>query len=359
MLEKLRPLFDRFEEITALLSSPEILTDSKRLQKLSKEQSKLSSIVDVYLELQRTNEDFEGNTAILADPDEDPEMKEMAKAELPDLKKALEDLSQKAQIMLLPTDPDDDKNVILEIRAGTGGDEAGLFVGDLLRMYMKFAESNKWQVEIMDSSESSSGGYKEVVCSIEGKNVYSRLKFESGVHRVQRVPATETQGRVHTSACTVAILPESENVEVELNMADVRIDTYRASGAGGQHINKTDSAIRLTHEPTGIVVQCQEERSQIKNKAKAMKYLNAKLYDVQMSETKSTEDAMRKGMVGTGDRSERIRTYNYPQGRFTDHRVNMTVYRLEEIMQSGELNDIINALAADQQTKLLEHESQF
>ncbi|NQU64646.1 MAG: peptide chain release factor 1, partial [SAR324 cluster bacterium] len=253
-----------------------------------------------------------------------------------------------------PKDPDDEKNTILEIRAGTGGDEAALFVADLYRMYLKFAELSKWRLEVMTSTPTGIGGFKEIVISIEGKNVYSRLKFEAGTHRVQRVPRTETQGRVHTSAVTVAVLPEAEDVDVEINVGDLRIDTYRSQGAGGQHVNTSDSAIRITHIPTGIVVTCQEERSQLKNKNKAMKHLKAKLYEVQLATVKSETAEMRRGMVGSGDRSGRIRTYNYPQGRMTDHRIGLTLFKLEELMSNGDLNEIVDSLMAHHQAELLE-----
>lgn len=353
MLEKLARIADRYEEVNALLSRPEVAEDSGRLQQLSKEQAKLLPIVELFLALSKVDEELRGNQEILDDPNEDAEMKEMAKSEVPELKKEFERLQKEAQIALLPKDPDDEKNIILEIRAGTGGDEAGIFAGDLFRMYEKFAEVNRWKVDILEATPATQGGFKEIVANIEGLNVYSRLKFEAGTHRVQRVPATESQGRVHTSACTVAILPEATEVDIAINTADLKVDTYRSSGAGGQHVNKTDSAIRLTHIPTGIVVACQEERSQSKNRAKAMKYLQAKLYEKEMSEAQSAEAALRKSMVGSGDRSERIRTYNYPQGRITDHRIGLTLYRLEEIMASGELTEIVNALTAHQQMELM------
>ncbi len=357
MLDRLAPLFSRFEELNALLSSPTVLGDSQRLQKLSKEQAKLAPLAQLYQELHQVSEDLAGNQAIANDPAEDPEMREMAKGEIPSLKKRLEALQQEAQLALLPKDPDDDKNIILEIRAGTGGEEAALFTANLFRMYQRFAEKKGWKIEVLDINETDLGGFKEIVASIEGNNIYAKMKFESGTHRVQRVPATETQGRVHTSACTVAVLPEAQEVEVDINPVDLKIDTYRSSGAGGQHVNTTDSAIRITHLPSGVVVQCQEERSQIKNRAKAMKYLAAKLYEIQAETSRNEEAALRKSMVGSGDRSERIRTYNYPQGRVTDHRIGLTLYRLEEIMSNGDLGEIIDALAADHQAKLLQQEA--
>ncbi|MCP4295446.1 MAG: peptide chain release factor 1 [Proteobacteria bacterium] len=353
MIDKLAKIADRFEEATALLSSPEVIGDSKRLQKLSKEQAQLVPIVEIYTKLRDTLEELEGNQEIAADPNEDGEMREMAKSEIPLLKASLADLEKEAQLLLLPKDPDDEKNTILEIRAGTGGDEAALFVADLYKMYLKFAELNGWSFEVMDSNATGIGGFKEIIISIAGKNVYRQLKFEAGTHRVQRVPTTETQGRVHTSACTVAVLPEAEDVEVDVKTADLRVDTFRSSGAGGQHVNTTDSAIRITHIPTGVVVACQEERSQIKNRAKAMKYLKAKLYELQAQSAASEEAALRKNMVGSGDRSERIRTYNYPQGRLTDHRIGLTLYKLEDIMTTGNMVEVVDALIANHQADLL------
>ncbi|MBU2648565.1 peptide chain release factor 1 [bacterium] len=357
MLDKLARIADRFEEITALLSQPEVLSDSRRYQSLSKEQAKIASLVSVFHELRVKQKELEENIEISRDPEEDPEMREMAKEEVLKLKKEVSQLQNEAKILLIPKNPDDEKNTILEIRAGTGGDEAALFVADLYRMYLKFAEQNRWRVEVMSSSPTGIGGFKEIVISIEGKNVYSRLKFEAGTHRVQRVPQTETQGRVHTSAVTVAVLPEAEDVDIEININDLKIDTYRSQGAGGQHVNTTDSAIRITHNPTGIVVTCQEERSQLKNKNKAMKHLKAKLYEAQLEAVMSEEAEMRKSMVGSGDRSERIRTYNYPQGRVTDHRIGLTLYRLEELMNSGDLDEIVDSLTAHFQAELLDKQN--
>lgn len=357
MLEKLAKIADRYEETTALLSHPDTMGDSKKFQALSKEQAQMMPIVEIYETIVSKQKELDDNNEILADPDEDPEMKEMAKEEIPQLKNELADLQKEAQIMLLPKNPDDEKNTILEIRAGTGGDEAALFAADLYKMYMKFAELNRWKCEIMDSHPTDIGGFKEVSISIEGKDVYSRLKFEAGTHRVQRVPTTETQGRVHTSACTVAVLPEADDIEVEINQSDLRVDTYRSQGAGGQHVNTTDSAIRITHIPSGIVVACQEERSQMKNKATAMKMLKAKLYEVQLQAATSEEAELRKTMVGSGDRSERIRTYNYPQGRITDHRIGLTLYRLEEIMTTGNINEVVDSLIAHHQADLLKAQS--
>ena len=357
MLDKLAKIVDRFDEITDLLGHPEILNDSRKLQSLSKEQAKMQPLVEKYHEYRSVENDLEGNTQIASDVDEDPEMREMAKSEIQPLKSRLSEMLEEIQILLLPKDPNDEKNTILEIRAGTGGDEAALFVADLYKMYQKFAESNRWKTEVMNSSPTGIGGFKEIVISIEGTNVYSRLKFESGAHRVQRVPATETQGRVHTSAVTVAVLAEADDVEVKINTSDLRIDTYRSQGAGGQHVNTTDSAVRITHIPTGIVSASQEERSQHKNKAKAMKMLKARIYEVQLAAKNSEEASARKNQVGSGDRSERIRTYNYPQGRITDHRIGLTLYKLEDIMNSGNINEIVNALTANRQADLLKEQS--
>jgi len=357
MIDKLAKIADKFEEITALLSQPEIINDSKKLQNLAKEQAKILPIYDLFQVLNQKSIELSENTQMAGDSEEDPEMRELAKAEAITLTKEIEKLNQDAQILLLPKNPDDDKNTILEIRAGIGGDEAGLFVADLFRMYQKFAELNKWKLEVMNSSVTGIGGFKEIVVSIEGKNVFSRLKFEMGNHRVQRVPATETQGRVHTSAVTVAVLPESEDIDIEINTADLKVDTYRSQGAGGQHVNTTDSAIRITHVPTGVVVTCQEERSQIKNRAKAMKHLKAKLYEIQIEAAQTEEAELRKKMVGSGDRSERIRTYNYPQGLVTDHRIGLKLYKLDSIINGGDIDCIIDPLTAHQQAELLKNQS--
>ena len=357
MIDKLAKIADKFEEITALLSQPDVINDSKKLQNLSKEQARILPIYNLYQVLFQKSTELEENTLMAGDSEEDPEMRDLAKSEVVTLTKEIEKLNQDAQILLLPKDPDDEKNTILEIRAGTGGDEAGLFVADLFRMYQKFAETNKWKFEAVSSNTTVIGGFKEIVISIEGKNVFSRLKFESGTHRVQRVPATETQGRVHTSAVTVAVLPESEDIDIDINTVDLKIDTYRSQGAGGQHVNTTDSAIRITHVPTGVVVTCQEERSQIKNRAKAMKHLKAKLYEIQVEAAMTEEAEMRKKMVGSGDRSERVRTYNYPQGLVTDHRIGLKLYKLDNIMNNGDLNCIIDPLTAHQQAELLKSQS--
>lgn len=357
MLEKLAKISDRYEEITALLAQPDAIGDSKKLQELSKEQARMIPIVEVFHELSGKQQELDENQGIFDDPNEDPELRELAKEELVGLKQEIADLSHKAKLLLLPKDPDDEKNIILEIRAGTGGDEAALFVADLFRMYSKYAEMNKWKVSVVSSNSTGIGGFKEIVASIEGKNVYSRLKFEAGTHRVQRVPVTETQGRVHTSAVTVAVLAEAEDIDIDIVQSDLRIDTYRSQGAGGQHVNTSDSAIRITHMPSGIVVTCQEERSQLKNKNKAMKHLKAKLYELEVEAAASEEAQIRKAMVGSGDRSERIRTYNFPQGRITDHRINLSIYKLEEIINNGDINEIVDSLAANQQADLLKQHS--
>jgi len=326
-----------------------VTADMDNYRKMTREHAELSPLVAVY----RQYESALANTAEAQELLQDPEMKEFAQEEIEAAKVRMADLEQELQKMLLPKDANDERNIFLEIRAGTGGDESALFAGDLLRMYTRFAERNRWQVEMVSESTSDLGGYREVIVRIVGNGAYSKLKFESGGHRVQRVPATETQGRIHTSACTVAVMPEADEVEdVDINPADLRIDTYRASGAGGQHINKTDSAVRITHLPTGLVVECQDDRSQHKNKAQAMKVLAARLKDAQLREQQSKEAATRKSLIGSGDRSERIRTYNFPQGRLTDHRINLTLYKLDFIMD-GDLSDLTNALASEHQAEQL------
>ena len=346
MFANLEEVVDRFREVESLLSDPKVIGDQTRYRTFAKEHADLSEVVAVYGKYKQVCSDIEGNRELLQDSD--PEMKELAKAELPELEQELATLEGQLRVLLLPKDPNDDKNIILEIRAGTGGDEAALFAADLFRMYCRYADRNRWKVEMMSASETDGGGFKEVIALISGERVYSRLKFESGTHRVQRVPDTETQGRIHTSACTVAVLPEVEDVDIEINPADLRIDLYRASGAGGQHVNKTESAVRLTHIPTGVVVACQDEKSQHKNKAKALKVLKSRIYDQMLAEQHAEMAADRKNQVGSGDRSERIRTYNYPQGRCTDHRIGLTLYKLDAIMQ-GDVDDIIEALITDQQ----------
>lgn len=341
MFNKLEEVEDRFREVEGLLSDPSVMTQQKRFLDLSREHAELATVVEVYRAYKRVCEDLDGNRELLQDGDS--EMRELARVELPELEARRDELAQKLKLLLLPKDPNDEKNVILEIRAGTGGDEAALFVADLFRMYSRFAEGQKWTVETMSVSESEAGGLKEVIAMISGKRVYSQLKYESGTHRVQRVPATETQGRIHTSACTVAVLPEAEDVDLEVDPGDLRIDVYRASGAGGQHVNKTESAVRITHLPTGVVVSCQDEKSQHKNKAKAMKVLKSRILDQMVADQQAQMAADRKSQVGSGDRSQRIRTYNFPQGRCTDHRIGLTLYRLESIMQ-GNLSELIEPL---------------
>jgi len=349
MLSKLDQLANRLVELDELLMTEGVTADMDNYRKMTREHAELSPLVAVY----RQYESALANTAEAQEMLQDPEMKEFAQEEIEAAKVRMAGLEQELQKMLLPKDANDERNIFLEIRAGTGGDESALFAGDLLRMYTRFAERNRWQVEMVSESTSDLGGYREVIVRIVGNGAYSKLKFESGGHRVQRVPATETQGRIHTSACTVAVMPEADEVEdVDINPADLRIDTYRASGAGGQHINKTDSAVRITHLPTGLVVECQDDRSQHKNKAQAMKVLAARLKDAQLREQQSKEAATRKSLIGSGDRSERIRTYNFPQGRLTDHRINLTLYKLDFIMD-GDLSDLTNALASEHQAEQL------
>lgn len=346
---RLEQLTQRLLEVDAILSEPETVQDMDRFRKLSRERSEIEPVVVLFKEFTDTEGDLETAIEMMSDP----EMKEMGEEEMKAAKERLEELEEKLQVELLPKDPDDGRSVFLEIRAGTGGDESAIFTGDLFRMYSRYAEQNGWRVEVMSENPSELGGYREVIARIDGDGVYGRLKYESGAHRVQRVPETESQGRVHTSACTVAVLPEADEfAEVELNPADLRIDTYRASGAGGQHVNKTDSAVRITHIPTGIVAECQDDRSQHKNKARAMSVLAARINDVQRQEQQAKEAANRKSLVGTGDRSERIRTYNYPQGRLTDHRINLTLYKLAQIMD-GSLDELTGALISERQAELL------
>ncbi len=349
MLAKLNQLAERLEELNSLLSQEDATANIDTYRKMTREHAELGPLVALYNDYVQIGKDIQTAEELLSDPD----MKEFAQEEISAAKTRTEALEMNLQTMLLPKDPNDDRNIFLEIRAGTGGDESALFAGDLLRMYSRFAERHHWQVNIVSASESEVGGCKEVIARIVGFGAYSKLKFESGGHRVQRVPATETQGRIHTSACTVAIMPEADEVEdVNINPADIRIDTYRASGAGGQHINKTDSAVRITHIPTGIVVECQDDRSQHKNKASALKVLAARIKDVQLREQQSKEAATRKSLIGSGDRSERIRTYNFPQGRMTDHRINLTLYKLDFIMD-GDLDELTNVLITEHQAELL------
>ncbi|MBP1205655.1 peptide chain release factor 1 [Duganella sp. 1411] len=349
MLAKLDQLANRLVELDELLMSEGATSNMDAYRKMTREHAELGPLVALYNAYQEAIGDIAAAQEMLSDP----EMKEFAQDEIEASKTRMAELEIELQKMLLPKDANDERNIFLEIRAGTGGDESALFAGDLLRMYTRFAERNRWQVEVVSESASDLGGYREVIVRLIGNGVYAKLKFESGGHRVQRVPATETQGRIHTSACTVAVMPEADEVEdVNINPADLRIDTFRASGAGGQHINKTDSAVRLTHLPTGIVVECQDDRSQHKNKAQALKVLAARIKDVQLREQQSKEAATRKSLIGSGDRSERIRTYNFPQGRMTDHRINLTLYKLDFIMD-GDLTELTNALAAEHQAELL------
>ena len=349
---KLDQLVDRQEELNALLSDPATQADQNYFRKLSIELSEISPIIEIYLEYKGLEEDADAAEMMMEE--EDKEMRKMAHDELSQIKLRQEQLLASLQTLLLPKDPNDDNNIFLEIRAGTGGDEAAIFSGDLFRMYSSYAESQKWKVEVLSKSEGEHGGFKEIISRIEGHGAYSKLKFESGAHRVQRVPETETQGRVHTSACTVAILPEADEVgdDMVINPSDLRIDTYRASGSGGQHVNKTDSAVRLTHLPTGTVVECQDERSQHKNKARAMSMLKARILDAERQAQQAEQAETRKSLVGSGDRSERIRTYNYPQGRVTDHRINLTLYKLDTII-NGDLGQVIDPLTTEHQANLL------
>ncbi|WP_299771260.1 peptide chain release factor 1 [uncultured Pseudoteredinibacter sp.] len=351
ILDKLDHLQDRYEEVGALLSDGEVIADQNRFRELSKEYAELEPVVKCYERYTTILEDIEEAKMLLKDGDAD--MREMAQEELKEAESQLEPMELELQKLLLPKDPNDDKNVFLEIRAGTGGDEAAIFSGDLYRMYSKYAETRGWRVEIMSQNEGDHGGFKEIITRVSGQGVYSQLKFESGAHRVQRVPETESQGRVHTSACTVAVMPEAdETEEVNINKGDLRIDTFRASGAGGQHVNKTDSAIRITHIPTGVVVECQDERSQHKNKARAMSLLAARLNNAQAEKAAQEIADERRNLVGSGDRSERIRTYNYPQGRVTDHRINLTLYKLAEVME-GRLDDVVQPLVNEYQADQL------
>lgn len=349
IVSKLAQLSARLEELNALLSSEGATRDMDNYRHLTREHAEIAPVVELYQNYLVTERDI----ASALDLASDPEMKELAESEIESGREKLEQLETQLQKLLLPRDPNDERNIFLEIRAGTGGDESALFAGDLFRMYSRYAERHKWRVEIVSQSPSELGGYKEIIAKISGHGAYSKLKFESGGHRVQRVPETEAQGRIHTSACTVAIMPEADAVEdVELNPSELRIDTFRASGAGGQHVNKTDSAIRVTHLPTGIVVECQDDRSQHKNKAQALSILAARIKDIQLREQQAKEAATRKLLVGSGDRSERIRTYNFPQGRVTDHRINLTLYKLPQVME-GDLDELISALVAEHQAEQL------
>ncbi len=348
---KLQHLSERLEEINHLLADPDVISDQNKFRALSQEHAQLTPIVSCHNDYEETLSAIEDARTMLEE--DDPEMREMAQEELKTAEKRQETLSQELQLLMLPKDPNDEKNIFIEVRAGTGGDEAAIFAGDLYRMYARYAEKRRWNIEVMSEHEGEHGGYKEIIARIEGQGAYSRLKFESGGHRVQRVPETESQGRVHTSACTVAIMPEVDSIdEFDINPSDLKVDTFRASGAGGQHVNKTDSAIRLTHIPSGIVVECQDERSQHKNRARAMSLLQSRLLTQEQDKQHAEQAETRKLQVGSGDRSQRIRTYNYPQGRLSDHRINLTLYKLDEVMQ-GNLDEVINPLINEHQADLL------
>jgi peptide chain release factor 1 len=348
---KLEILVERYEEVQALLSDPSVISDQDRFRALSKEYSELEDVTKTFNAYRQSEDDVATAEEMLKDSD--PEMREMAQEEFKEAKASIETLEDELQILMLPKDPRDNNNVFLEVRAGTGGDEAAIFAGDLFRMYSRYAETQKWKVNIVSTNEGDHGGFKEIIANISGEGVYGKLKFESGAHRVQRVPETESQGRVHTSACTVAVMAEIPEAEaIEINSSDLKIDTFRASGAGGQHVNKTDSAIRITHLPTGVVVECQDERSQHKNKAKALAVLGSRLQQAEDEKRMAAEASERRNLVGSGDRSERIRTYNYPQGRVTDHRINLTLYKLNEVVE-GELGAIVDPLVLEHQADLL------
>ncbi len=357
MFDKLETVVNRYEQIGEELTHPEIVSDNELFRKLMKEHSELTPIVEKYREYAAAKAAEADALEILSESGIDKELKELAEEELKEAKENIAVFSDELKILLLPKDPNDDKNVIVEIRGGAGGEEAALFAAALYRMFSMYAESRRWSIEVMNANETELGGYKEICFMIEGSGAYSRFKYESGVHRVQRVPDTETQGRIHTSTVTVAVLPEAEDVELEINPADLKIDTFRSSGAGGQHINKTSSAIRVTHLPTGTVVECQDERSQFKNKDKALKILRSRLLDVAQREHDEAIASDRRSQVGTGDRSERIRTYNYPQGRVTDHRIGLTLYKLEQVL-NGDMDEIVDALITHYRTEALKAEQE-
>ncbi|MBT0723243.1 peptide chain release factor 1 [Rosenbergiella sp. S61] len=349
IVAKLEALQERHEEVEVMLGDAGVIADQERFRALSREYAQLTDVTNCFRQWCQVQEDIETANEMLADP----EMREMASEELKEAKAQSEELEQLLQVLLLPKDPDDERSCFVEVRAGTGGDEAALFAGDLFRMYSRYAEANRWRVEVVSANEGEHGGYKEVIARIEGVGVYGRMKFESGGHRVQRVPETESQGRIHTSACTVAVMPEIPEAELpDINPSDLKIDTFRSSGAGGQHVNTTDSAIRITHLPTGIVVECQDERSQHKNKAKALSVLGARIHAAEMAKRHEAEASTRRNLLGSGDRSDRIRTYNFPQGRITDHRINLTIYRLDETMQ-GKLESLIEPVVQEHQADQL------
>ncbi|WP_010648384.1 peptide chain release factor 1 [Oceanobacillus massiliensis] len=353
MLDRLQTLEDRYNKLNEMLSDPEVISDTKKLREYSKEQSGLEDVVQAYREYKDVTGQLNDAKEMLEDK-MDADMQEMVKLEIDELTDSKQELEERMKILLLPKDPNDDKNVFMEIRGAAGGDEAALFAGDLYRMYSRYAEAQGWKIEVMEASSTGVGGYKEIIFMINGKDVYSKLKYENGAHRVQRVPETESGGRIHTSTATVAVLPEAEEVEVEIHDKDIRVDTFASSGPGGQSVNTTMSAVRLTHEPTGTVVSIQDEKSQIKNKEKAMKVLRARVYDKFQREAQAEYDENRKSAVGTGDRSERIRTYNFPQNRVTDHRIGLTIQKLDQIMQ-GKLDEFIDALIMEEQAKRLEN----
>ncbi|MFA5635333.1 MAG: peptide chain release factor 1 [Anaerovoracaceae bacterium] len=354
MFDKLDFMEEKYKDLSFKVSDPAIIAEQNEWLKMMKEMSDMEPIIKKYKDYKRAKDEIHSTKELLGESGVDEELRELAKEELADAEGLLEVYSEELRILLLPKDPNDEKNVIMEIRAGTGGEEAGLFGGDLMRMYMRYAERRNWKTEIMDVNETGIGGIKEAIILIKGKGAYSRLKYESGVHRVQRVPETESSGRIHTSAATVAVLPEIDDVEIEVNPSDVRVDVYRSSGNGGQSVNTTDSAVRLTHEPTGIVVTCQDEKSQLKNKEKAFKVLRAKLYDVKIQEQNKEISETRKSQVGSGDRSERIRTYNFPQGRVSDHRIGMTIYKLDYFLD-GDIDEIIDGLITSDQAEKMKN----
>ncbi len=352
MFDKLKGVEDRYQELERLLSDPKVVADRIAYQKYSREHAEIFPIVTAFREYKKADRELDDSLELLSD--DDPEMKQMAGEEVARLEKEKQRLTEELKILLVPKDPLDDKNVILEIRAGTGGDEAGLFAGDLFKMYQRYAEGRRWKVEVLDHHTTGVGGLKEIIASVSGKGAYSRLKFESGTHRVQRVPTTEAQGRIHTSAVTVAVLPEAEEIEIDIDPNEIKVDVYRSSGPGGQSVNTTDSAVRITHLPSGLVVTCQDEKSQHKNKAKAMKVLRSRLLDQMVREQNEERSQNRRNQVGSGDRSERIRTYNFPQGRVTDHRIGLTLYKLENILQ-GDVDEVIEPLITHYQSQALQH----
>jgi len=351
MFAQFENMAEKLQKLEGMLSDPSVIGNQEQYRKVAKEHAQMSKLYNLYAKYKKIEQDIEANRALLKE-EEDEEMIELVRQDLNELKEKAEKLQKELRVALLPKDPNDDKNILLEIRAGTGGDEAALFVGDLFKMYSRYAEDQGWRVEVMSSNPLGIGGFKEIICLISGDQVYSKLKYESGVHRVQRVPETETQGRIHTSAVTVAVLPEAEEVEVDIATNDLKVDVYRSSGPGGQSVNTTDSAVRITHLPTGLVVTCQDEKSQHKNKAKALQVLRARLLDKMQQEQHDQMSANRKSQVGSGDRSERIRTYNFPQGRVSDHRINLTLYKLEDVLE-GKLDDLIDPLIVHYQTEAL------